>query len=521
MQTLHAEGVSMSAITYLTGQNDIPAVRGKVNARKPRAPALTKADAAELGQILEDAKTAFTRHVIFADPDHTPDVLALYAVLDYCRDAEGRFHFPFWLYVYLRSKGTAHGKTRIMRLMQGLTEGNSGIMISPNEAQLIRMVSGGRMLLWDEVLKSAAGSDWGMRCAVLTSGIERGGAVPRVSAASGENDRYETFGPKMLASRNNHKELPDDVLRRCYVVETVAVLRPRLSGIARWNPDAFEEETAAPQRARASAWAARPGVQKVLKYLGRHTADIEVPDELAEYQAESWSPLIALARLAPGEWAKKVLETVLGEAPGSDEAVPQESDTFDNDLRTALMLPTPLFKFGNYYSDPDAKNDPAKLLSPVAPLRETGLTDTEFGWSASKGRAQVIGSVQYKDGRLYLRVSKATEKNGTQKPSDWHRLVQLVNKKRTFPGEYQPDDVLRDYRDAGRLRTDNPRSLAVKDSTWDTDAERKATVVIDITGWLPDHVNSKTRLEALTAANSDPKPGTPDWTEYETLNGED
>jgi hypothetical protein len=88
---------------------------------RPRTtrPRLSRAQTTELNSLLDDLEAAFKRHVIFGS-EHHARVLAVYIVLDYCREADGTFMFPFWLYIYLRSRGTGHGKSRVLKIVNAL-----------------------------------------------------------------------------------------------------------------------------------------------------------------------------------------------------------------------------------------------------------------------------------------------------------------------------------------------------------------------------------------------------------------
>lgn len=450
-----------------TAPGDIPAVPAKVTAM----PRLSKGDADELAAILDEAEAAVRRHVIFTDDTHAK-VIAAYVVTDYCRKPDGEFYFPYWLYLYFRSAGSGHGKSRIQKVIGALVARTSGILVSPSEPSLLREAATGCLLQIDEITKLI---ETGLIYALLTAGNEKGAEITRFDPATGVNSKWTVFGPKTFSGRNNKRELPDDILRRCYVIDTAYEPRARLKLTRRWDATEFERVIAAPLRERASRWAARSSVQSALRRLADRFYEVKVPDELYDWQAESWGPLIAVTGLATGTWKKEIIAAALAEVPDEDEPQAPQSDTFDNDLRAILSRPSPLFRLGAY----NAKT--REQENPDAMLRGSGLACSNFGWSG-KGKAPLIGSVEYDDAtrKLHLRVSKTKDR------PDWNRLVQMVNKVR-MPGsvEYDPVKVLREYRDTGLLETGNDRqALKLKTKVWARDPKQDSTVVIDISSWL-------------------------------------
>jgi hypothetical protein len=439
-------------------------VRAPRQARPPRLtkPRLTRVQTAQLVSLLDDLETACKRHVIYGS-EHHPRVLAVYIVANYCRETDGTFLFPFWLYVYLRSRGTGHAKSRVLKIINALVADSSGILINPSEADLFRATHTGRMLLWDETPRSMrSAADWDLKCAILNSGNEQGGYVPRVNPKSGDLDKWSTFCPKVLAGRDVVRDLPDDVLRRTYVIDALYKPRARLELGRRWLPAEFESAVAAPLRDRLENWAMK--ALPVLRSAAAGLADMPVPDELYDSMAESWGPLLAVAGLAGRTWKDNITAAALADVPDeTTETAANDHSSFELALRAAMERPQPFVRFADY----DTGKRPEKILAG----KPNGLTARSFGWARSDG-VDPIGSLHHVDGAYELRVSD----------QDFLRLFRLVSKS---AGQiFEPRTVLRELRNAGRLKTDGPRALMIKTRVWASQADQGPAICIDVTRWF-------------------------------------
>jgi hypothetical protein len=427
---------------------------------------LTRVQTAQLASLLDDLEAAFKRHVIFGS-EHYARVLAVYIVADYCRETDGSFLFPFWLYIYLRSRGTGHAKSRVLKIAYKLVIDSSGIMISPSEPALLRATATGRMLLWDETPNSMGGADRELKRSLLNSGNEQGGEVARVDPMTNELRKWPAFGPKMLAGRDIVRDLPDDVLRRTYVIDAIhePFARLKLAGPA-WMPAEFETSIAAPLRARLSAWTAK--ALPVLRATAASRAD--VPDELPDDMAESWGPLLAIASLAGRAWKGYVTAAALADVPDQTlEAMVNGHSAFMAELRAAMTRRGPFYKFADYRNR--AKR-PGCLAS-----KPNNLTARSFGWAQNASDIETIGSLYHEGSTYELRI----------RYEDFPRLVRLVSK--SAGREFEVKPVLRDLRDVTPklLKPDAPDQYQASSRVWAAQVIKRPTIRVDITSWFaPD-----------------------------------
>jgi hypothetical protein len=417
-------------------------------------PRLTRVQTAQLASLLDDLEAAFRRHIIWRS-DHAPRVLAVYVVADYCRDLDGAFLFSFWLYIYLRSRGSGHAKSRVLKILNALVADSSGILANPTEPDLFRLAATGRMLLLDEIHR------WLTRdslLAILNMGNEQGGSVPRgIDPESGQPVMWPVFGPKALAGRDVDRDLPDDVLRRTYVIDAVCESHARLKLKRRWLPAEFESAVAAPLRAGLETWAIK--ALPVLRSVAVGLAD--VPDKLPDSMAESWGPLLAVAGLAGRTWKGYITAAALADVPDeAAETAAGDHSSFELGLRAAMERPQAFIRFADY--------DTGKR--PVLAGKPNGLTHRSFGWARPDG-VDPIGSLHQAYDTYELRVSD----------QDFPRLVQLVSK--SAGQVFKPRTVLRDLRDAGRLKTNAPDELKIKTRVWASQADQEPAICIDVTHW--------------------------------------
>ena len=141
------------------------------------------------------------------------------------------FHlFRYCGYLVLWSLTPRSGKTRLLRLIGSLSNGNPKPLTMPTAATLYRTKHA--VLLLDEVdhLKQQEGDVYGAVIAILNAGFEQDGTVPRTErrGETWEVVEYAVYGPKVFAGI---EKLPDTLVDRAFRIEMARVPKrmPRLN----------------------------------------------------------------------------------------------------------------------------------------------------------------------------------------------------------------------------------------------------------------------------------------------------
>ncbi|MBX3349672.1 MAG: DUF3631 domain-containing protein [Nitrospira sp.] len=144
--------------------------------------------------------------------------------------------FRYCGYLALRSSLPQCGKSRLLRLIALGSKGNPRVITIPTAAVLLR--SGGQVIIIDEAdrLTNRDKEMQGMLIAVLNSGFERGGLVPRSVKGGGKKEKgeewvvkeYPTYGPKAFAGV---EKLTDTLSDRTFtiVLNRTSSRKPRLN----------------------------------------------------------------------------------------------------------------------------------------------------------------------------------------------------------------------------------------------------------------------------------------------------
>lgn len=255
--------------------------------RAPQTGGLDDLPDEPLSAVLDDLTTWLGEHVAFVSRDHHALTIALWAAHTYAIDSAASTPR-----LALESPEPESGKTRVLELLECVcSEAHLVLQISP--AALFRWVEAHHpTILLDEldaVFGPKAAKDHEDLRALINSGHRRGATVPRVETPSMRVREYPCFAPVAVAGLAGC--LPDTLRSRSIRVP-----------MRRRAPDEvvrpFRERTTRPEGVklgrRLAAWVSRHGDT---------IADApELPEGVADRQADQWEPLLALADAAGGDW---------------------------------------------------------------------------------------------------------------------------------------------------------------------------------------------------------------------------
>lgn len=431
-------------------------------AGEPGGEHLTRAQKEELAAILDDLEAAYKRHYIFAS-EHHATVVTLYTLMNYCRDDAGQTIFTTLLFLYLRTKDSGAGKSRLLRMIGMLTCGSFGPYVNPYPADLYRAASAGQLLLLDEITR------WFNPDlqSILNSCDEPGRSVPR-QMPDGSSVEWPVFCPVVMSGRDDKRDIYDDTIRRSYVIDCKTEHHARVTLGREWNAREFEEIVAAPLRERMAAWA-RKALPVIRAAAGLPMKDLGIKDDNPDIVAYPWKPLFALAHLAGREWTKRVAAAaadITADAVTSDTV--SEGQAFLDALRTSMERANPFLRFSDYETG-------------ERPKLSGRLTARAFGWKAGSSVTPCgsLGCHIAKDGigRWELRIPS----------DDFPRIAKVVSN--SAPGqpfhEHLPR-ILRDLRDTGVLLTDGAAEYKSKVRVWKADKDQRRAYRFDITRWFDD-----------------------------------
>lgn len=252
------------------------------------------AEPVALSELLDSLSDAITRHVIL--PAHGADAVALWTAATWTIE-----HADCAPILLVRSPMPRCGKTTLMDALGELVR-RSLPAASITPAALFRTIEkSAPTLLIDEGDAFLAGSD-DLR-GVINSGHTRATAyVIRTVGDDHEPRRFGTFGAKAIALIGRAAETISD---RAIAIE----LRRRMPS---------ESVTKLRRPARAALHVLRAGLARWAIDCGHRTAGAEphLPDELHDRAADSWTPLLAIADMAGGDWPQRARSAALALSGG-------------------------------------------------------------------------------------------------------------------------------------------------------------------------------------------------------------
>lgn len=411
---------------------------------------------ADTERLLDDITALILRYVIFAT-EHVARTIALFILLTYMRNADGSPYFYVSPYLYIRGRGSKHGKSRVIEIMRALVSIPSEHMHRPTEAVIFRLIASEHCTLFiDEIHHMLNGPEASGIISILNGGNFSDGMTVRCDTRN-QSDiiKYPIGGLKVIAGKDTDA-LPNETVSRCIIVDMPHKPGARLDLGRRFIVAQYRSE-AQPVRERCEAWLARHG-QAV-----RDAAQPDYPDALNDDRtAEAWSGMLTLAALAGSRWAQYATDAVLHFAGDDTDSAMPESLSFDTAVKTAASR---RFITVSDYSD-------RKLPPDISHVQAKGMGQNEFGWPAQKGGFRNVSlRVDEKAGKAYLRLDEFEH--------FWHRVRSANNGQ----GISLPDanTILRQLKADDRLATGRAHKTLAR--IWENDDKRQI-YSIDVSSWL-------------------------------------
>jgi len=171
-----------------------------------------KTGAVRLGDLLREIEELILYYIGFPHKE-LASLIAVWIAGTYLYN-----QFDCFGYLALRSATPACGKSKLLRLIAGLSMGNPSLLTMPTASVLFRTTR--KVLIMDEVdhLRNQNKEAFGDVLAILNSGFERSGTVPR-SERTGNNwevKEYPVYGPKAFAGLEN---LADTLSSRSFSIQ--------------------------------------------------------------------------------------------------------------------------------------------------------------------------------------------------------------------------------------------------------------------------------------------------------------
>jgi Protein of unknown function (DUF3631) len=242
-------------------------------------------------ELLVDLQAYFSRFAVFRDR-RIPLLLAVWTLGTYCYRV-----FRVFAYLALRSPDKRCGKSRVLDLLSLVAFNASSRVVHPTEAQVFRGPSrnGGTLLLDEiEALGRADKDTYAGLLAVLNSGFEQGGSVPRLEKTATGSFRevtFETYCPRAIAGINKLADTLED--RSIIVVMQRKLAREKTE---RFSPTRLDS-VAQTLRDRCYLWALTHAedLHEVYEAADKTFTDLDWLDDRAR---DLWEPLVSIAAIS-------------------------------------------------------------------------------------------------------------------------------------------------------------------------------------------------------------------------------
>jgi hypothetical protein len=248
------------------------------------------------------------------------DVVALWAAHTHCRGGSGGLLFETTPRLALLSSVPGSGKSRILNLTRMLCGGRYGLLTEPTAWALAHILGPSHEAAFiDEadILFGRGARKESVR-AVLNAGYQRDGVIAHMRGRSVED--LAVFGPVAFAGLDSVRTTTGASLAPLFTRTITIRMRQAADPVPPLDHSA--REAAGLLHAAFGAWAGQN--RDRLEDLP------ELPDWLANRDGEVWSPILAVAEAAGGDWPDRAL-TAAAELCGAWE---QPRD--DADYMTAL-----------------------------------------------------------------------------------------------------------------------------------------------------------------------------------------
>jgi Protein of unknown function (DUF3631) len=415
-----------------------------------------KSDTAEL---LDDITALILRYVIFAS-EHVARTIALFILLTYVRNADGTPFFYVSPYLYIRGRGSRHGKSRVIEIMRALVSIPSEHLHRPTEAVLFRLISSEHCTLFiDEIHHMLNGPEASGIITMLNAGNFQDGMTARCDLKDQSSIiKYSVGCPKVLAGKDATESIPEETISRMAIVDMPHEPHASEKLGRRFFIGTYRNE-ARPIRERCETWISE-------NFKAIHDApEPRYPDSLTDDRtAEAWTGLFTIAELAGHRWTDYAHAAALYFVPDDDDNAMPESLSFDTAVKTAASR-----RFVTIAGYEDRNSPPA--IAYVAP---NGMGPNEFGWPKQKGAFRNVSlRVDEKAGKASLRFNEFEH--------FWHRVRSANN----GHGVSLPDanTILRQLKTDGRL-TASGTGNKTPAKIWENEPKKHQIYSIDVSAWI-------------------------------------
>ena len=433
-----------------------PDTRKRIPAQRRLNSKSVTASAADItSALLADIESLLRRYLIFSS-DHEPRLLALFVLFTYARDNDGASLFYAQPYLYINSKGSNHGKSRLIELLRLLVCRPTEHLHELTEAVIFRLIAVEKpVLFFDEIHRALSGPEANGIIGILNGGIFRDGMTARCDPRNPDGIiKYPIGCAKILAGRiDKGVNLPDETLSRSLLISLPHEPRASEKLGRRFNIEIAKQESA-PVNAHCQAWANKHHAALASAGLPQY------PNAINDRTAEAATGMLIIAELAGKTWTEYAHDALTAVMGMETEQI-LDGDTFDDWLKTAFER---LFIAAGDYAD---------RRKPPALCAARNVSASLFGWPAKRSFTDV--SVKSDSVTDTLRIAR----------DDFARFWKAVQRANMADSLPEPEKVLRDLRTAGRLTTGSPKGFTTKQKVWHIQAKQDATIVIDISHWYP------------------------------------
>jgi Domain of unknown function (DUF3854) len=238
---------------------------------------------------------ALLRRFVFLKDARLYLLIALWTLATYIHQK-----FEYMPYLWVTSPAKRAGKTRLLEFLREITDNPTAIWVNPTEAILFRSAHRGKTLILDEMerLRQKDKDIFGAVMAVLNSGFQKGGSVPRmVKGKDGTltEGEWSTYSPKVISGIAS---VADTIADRSFVIKMVRRVR------SKEKLDRFRRRKLAKEFGdtvcQLKIWAAARAdvIEKIYESITDEPADLRGCDDRFLDIAE---PLLAIAVQADAE----------------------------------------------------------------------------------------------------------------------------------------------------------------------------------------------------------------------------
>lgn len=291
-------------------------------------------------ELLNDIVTYFEKFCVL--PAYTPDVLAVWCLQSWCYKL-----FDFAAIIAVWSPEPECGKGRVLDAAEKIVR-HPFRTSNTSAAVLYHVINEGNVTGLIDEFDSISNEQREAVCNILKGGFQSNGMAHRMAERNGEQVvvNFSTYCPKMIATITMDKL---DKATRSRTIGIHMQRKPRSQKVAK-----FRRVDTVVLRRKCLRW-----VQDNAEAI-KAVPPMDIDECATDRQEDVWEPLVAIARVAGGEWENQIrLAAQHLTHSGSDGA----TDTVSHQLLAALKL---------FF---DEHGDRADTKTIVAALKEAGDFD--------------------------------------------------------------------------------------------------------------------------------------------------